>query len=538
MSRNAVVIGAGVGGLSAAWQLARAGWNTTLIEATDRVGGKMGWYQWTDPASGTYVWDTGPSLITMPFVFRELFSLCGERIEDHLSLVPVEPLSRYLFADGARLDTCAGPDHLVQRARQAFGERAARQLAAFLDRGQRVWEEGGKEFLYDLPEQAIQRMMRGQYLQDPDRIRRLSLAESWKTLAALAPWSSYADVVLRDVQHPALRDILLQYATYSGTSPWKAPATLSSIAWIEHCYGGWYIRGGLHALATCLASLFQRDGGTLRLCTPASRIEFSPASTGSARSRTVHAVKLADGTRLPADVIVCNADAMSAHAHLIRPADRPSYPDTLLRQARPSGSGVVFLWAVNRCFPILQHHTKFIPDGYTADLRAMFHHQKLGAKPAIYINATCRTDPDHAPANGMNLFVLASAPALNAKIDWTDPAVLHGYRQRVLQSITARPEWGLDALEQHIVHEKIITPLDFQNRLNAWKGSIYGLSGGGIRQSRLRPHIIFPDARGLYFVGGATHPGGGLPLVVLSSRIACSAIQQQAEPSTPPQRSA
>ena len=500
MANHVIIIGGGVGGLSAAARLAAAGVRVTLLEKNARVGGKLNLWEVPHPArpgDRPFRFDTGPSLLTLPFVFEQLFAAAGETLADHLDLVKLDPIARFVWADGATFELRAGAEATAAEVAR-FAPDDADGWRDFYKVGRDIWGRTADLFLYHSPEQLLQGD--GKF----DARRGLAMLSVPFRIGMFSRFSNRVD---RHVANPRLRELLYQYATYSGASPFRAPATLAVIPHAEQHFGGWYPRGGMYRIAEALESLARKLGVEIHTDCPVKRVIVENA--------TAVGVALEDGTDRRADAVVANSDVVHTYRRMIAPADRRHYPDKKLDALEPGGSGVVLLLGVDGTYPQLAHHTKFMPADYTSDLTAMFETHTTPADPCIYVAATTRTDATQAPDGCENLFVLASAPALDGKTDWSTAGPR--YRDQLLDTLEHR--WGLTGLSKRIVVEKRYTPADLAATYNANAGSIYGIGSNSRKSAFLRPPNRDRDVKGLYFAGGATHPGGGLPLVALSGKI-------------------
>jgi phytoene desaturase len=503
-----IIIGGGVGGLAAAIRLACAGCSVSLFEKNQRVGGKL--HLWTAahpnrPDDRPFRFDTGPSLLTLPFVFDDLFRVAGKDLKGSLSIQPLDPIARFTWADGQRFELAADRATRLENVRR-FAPGDVEGFDRFLRRGEEIWNRAGEMFLFNSPEQLMNAPGRTPL----DGLKMLAVPFQ------IGMFQRYRVMVDRHVRHPRLREVLYQYATYSGASPFKAPATLGVIPFAEMHFGGWYVEGGMYRLAEALEQLAGEAGATIRTGVAVERILVERAGT----ARRVRGVRLADGTEVEADVVLCNSDVVYSYRSLIDPEHRPHFADAKLDRLEPGGSGMVLLLGVEGTYPQLAHHTKFMPEDYRSDLRAMFETLSVPADPCLYVCATTRTDPSQAPAGCENLFVLCSAPPLTAKLDWAIEG--RRYREQVVRTLEER--FGLEGLSRRIVVERTITPRELQSLYNANAGSIYGISSNSLRTAFLRPPNRDKQISGLYFAGGATHPGGGLPLVALSGKIASELI--------------
>ncbi|MEM8532546.1 MAG: phytoene desaturase family protein, partial [Chloroflexota bacterium] len=292
-----------------------------------------------------------------------------------------------------------------------------------------------------------------------------------------------------------------RYTTYNGSSPYRAPATFNIIPYVEFAEGGWYIKGGIYVLVEALTRLAQELGVAIRTEAPVTRIDVEQ---GSARG-----VVVADEERIAADQVVVNVDPHYAYQHLLPPKKRA----TQLLRPELSCSGFVLLLGVDRTYEHIAHHNIFFSHDYPGEFAAFFDKGIPPADPTVYICASSVSDPEHAPPGHMNLFVLVNAPTTNGHVNWQHEA--EGYRNLVIARLE---RMGIAGLSQHIVYEHIMTPADIESLYNAPGGAIYGLASNNPWSAFLRPPLRARDIKQLYFVGGGTHPGGGIPLVLLSGR--------------------
>ena len=487
MSR-VVVVGAGVGGLAAAARLAALGHEVTVCEASEQVGGKLGLYE-----RDGFRFDTGPSLVTMPYVFRDLFAATGGWPAG-LELTPLEPLARYRFADGTGFDASSDLDVHCARL-DALRPGNGDDWRAFSARARRVWEASRGPFL----ESA---------LSGPAAVARLALRRP-RDIAAVAPHRSLRALGARSLRDPRLRTYLDRYATYTGSDPRRAPAALASVPFVEQEYGGWYVPGGLRRLGEAVSDRAVERGARVRLGTRVARIE----RTG----RRVSGVRLADGGRLPADVVVANADAASVYGGLV---DSRSAARRLAR-ATPSLSGFVLLLAVQGRTPGLAHHNVLFPADHDAEFDDVFGARaRPVADPTLYVSAP--DDPAVRPDGHEAWFVLVNAHRHGTgpgAVDWRAPGLADGYRDHLLDLLAAR---GLPVRDR-VLWSHALSPADLEERTGAVGGAIYGTSSNGAAAAFLRPANRSP-VPGLFLVGGSSHPGGGLPLVTLSAQIVAGLV--------------
>ena len=488
MSR-VVVVGAGVGGLAAAARLAAAGHQVTICERSAVVGGKLGVFE-----RDGFRFDTGPSLLTMPQVFRDLFADTGAPLGRVLDLWPVDPTARYRFADGTWLDAAASQEQLYAAMDNVLVPGSGQQWRTFIDRAQRMYQ-----------------LTRGSFLESEIGGPRTLLRQGWRlgAVRTVAPWLTLRQLGERRLGDPRLRMFLDRYATYAGSDPRRAPAVLAVIPYVEQAFGGWYVGGGLYRLGEAILTRAQDRGAVLM--TGAEVVTITTTTTTTGR---VDGVRLTDGRFLPADVVVANVDARQLYGGLV--ADRRA--DTVRRRlatAAPSLSGFVLLLGLRGRTPDLAHHTVLFPADYDAELTAVFDSPTPVADPTVYVVSA--DDPRVRPdADSEGWFVLVNAPPHDpvGGVDWDAPGLAVAYADRVLAVLAAR---GLD-VRNRLLFREIRTPADLERATGSAGGSIYGPSSNGPRAAFLRPANRSP-VPGLFLVGGSAHPGGGLPLVTLSAAI-------------------
>ena len=483
-----VVVGAGVGGLAAAARLAAMGHDVTVCEQAEHVGGKLG-----AQTLGGYRFDTGPSVLTMPQVFAELFAATGERLERVLDLVPVEPIARYRFADGTWLDASGDLDTFCTTLDTELTPGSGGDWRAFHHHAAKIWGAVREPFL----EQPIA---------GPADLARL--ATRVRDIATIQPWRTLRDLGTHHLRDPRLQMLLERYATYTGSDPRRAPAALAAIPYAEQAFGAWYVRGGLIRIADALAARARACGAQLRCGTAVTGIDLAGGRTSG--------VRLADGVHVPADAVVANTDATHLYRDLVHDR-RVARARRRLARATASLSGFVLLLGLEGRTPGLAHHTVLFPADYDAEFDAIFGSSPRPVDdPTIYVSAP--DDPAVRPPDGESWFVLVNAPR-QGPVDWDAPGRATDYADHLLVRLAER---GFDVRRRIVVREHL-SPADLARRTRAVGGAIYGTSSNGPRAAFLRPANRSP-VPGLFLVGGSAHPGGGLPLVVLSARIVSDLI--------------
>jgi phytoene desaturase len=474
--------------LSAAIRLAAAGRQVIVLEQNQTAGGKMGEF-W----AGGYRWDTGPSVITMRHVLEDLFAVAGRDMADYVTLQPLEPLTRYFYPDGTEFDASRDLTHTLAQIRR-IDEQDVEGYLRFLAYVARLHRIVGPVFIYDLPP-GLSSLFKGAPL---DALR----VDGLRTMSR---------AINQHVKSPHLRQMLGRFATYVGASPYQAPATLNVIAHVELNEGVWYPAGGVYRIAQALTRLAEELGVQIRTACAVRSIQV--------QGGRVRGVILEDGARLPVAAVVANVDVTTVYAKLL-PAAATRGRLEGLGQAEPSCSGFILLLGVRGTHPELAHHNIFFSSDYPREFEEIFQGGVPPREPTIYVAITSKTTPEDAPPGCENWFVLVNVPALGPAWDWGTRAGT--FRQQVLEHLARR---GFD-IRQHIEVEKVITPADLERLTGARRGALYGISSNHRWAAFRRPHNRAQDIRGLYFAGGTTHPGGGVPMVVLSGQVASKLLMQ------------
>ena len=479
---TAVVIGAGLGGIAAALRLRARGWQVTVCESGPTFGGKMN--SWTERG---FRFDTGPSLITMPWVFEDLFRVAGSRLQDHVELIPLTPLSEYFFPDGTSFTYSADlPQWLGTLKRVAPADTDG--FMRFLHLGSRLYEVSKQTFLrrapFDKPELADLRVL--------------------KDFPLRHGWGNYHDTVAAHFRSPHLRQLFDRYPTYVGSSPYLSPATLAVIPYIEYAFGGYAVRGGLYRIVEALVSLARSNGITLLADSEVTHIETNGAHVGG--------VQLADGSHLPADLIIMNGDAALTDK-LLGTSSAPIEGRSM--------SGFVMLLGLKQTLPQLGQHSIYFSADYAAEFDRIFKAQRFPDDPTVYVNAPSRGDRSSVPGGeGETLFIMANAPATDEA--WGVADICEA-RRRVFARLAKS---GFPDIERDVVVSDVWTPRRIADRYHMPGGAIYGTDSHGWKNAFIRPPNRNRKVRNLYHVGGSTHPGGGTPTVLLSAQIAVEQISR------------
>lgn len=476
---NVGIIGGGVGGLAAAIRLSSAGYKVTLFEQNDSVGGKLAGRTIGDEQS--YV-DLGPTVLTMPFVFDELFAAAGADLRQRVPLRRVDPTCRYRWSDGTTFDAHAGRDLLLDEVGRVFPADSD-AFATFLDDTARLYDATKEIFLF--------RPFRG--LRELTSLRNISLAPM---LGRLGFTSTMISSLRKRFRSKKLIEMLARFATYNGSSPYKAPATLNVIAHVELSLGTWYPIGGMARFAEELGRLATESGVDVR--TGSTVTGLTLGRSGRSIDRVI-----TDTAEHTFDLVISNLDVSATWRRLLEPAGLP-IPRSVGR-SDPSCSGYLLALSVEGTSDGPQHEIYF-SDRYEREFDQIFEQRQYPDEPTIYRSIASRTDRGDRTDGIESWYVLVNTPADAGR------NLPNGYDALILDRLS---RFGL---EPRIRSRSSFDPGSIESRTGSPGGAIYGSSSNSILSAFLRPRNRSSRVENLYFVGGSAHPGGGLPLVALSGR--------------------
>lgn len=484
--KHVVIVGGGFGGLSAACHLAAAGARVTLLEARSVVGGKAGRFH----ADG-FSWDTGPTLLTMPDVLNEVLALAGLSLADEVPLIPLEPLCRYRFASGHVLDHHADPERTAQQIAR-FSTADASRWGSYVSHAKRLHDVLGESYtahpFVGLTQFAARIARKGP--------SAMSLGGTLGTLdGAARRWFGSDE----------MRALVDRFATYVGASPFEASGALAMIAHVEGRGDAVYPRGGIHAVANLFARAATLLGVKIALDTPVARVH---------RHHGAWRIVTARGDALEADAVVLNVDPLLAAEKLLDPDEPFTRNLRSLRREPRSLSGVAVLLGLEGHTPGLALHNIFFPSDYAREFREVMDARVPPTDPTVYIAAGSHADPSAAPEGHEALFALVNAPA-RLDLDWD--TIKRDMRDRVVAGL-ARVD---PTAPSRLRHVHTLGPTEFA-ATGSLDGALYGAAPHGAMGAFRRPPQRVEKAHGLYLVGGATHPGGGVPMVTLSGRHAAT----------------
>lgn len=475
------VIGAGLGGLSVACLLAQRGYEVSIIEKNDSTGGKMNQIQ-----SNGFRFDTGPSLLTMPFILEKLFEQCGDKLTNHIELKPLNPICKYFYPDGTIFNNFENRQDTIDEIKK-IAPNDAEAYTDFLKYSESLYKKTADAFIFNP-------------LFEFRDLKKLNLLSFF----GIDAFTTVSERVNSRFESEYLRKFFKRFTTYNGSSPFLAPATLNVIPHVEINQGGYYVKGGLYKVAEALTNLAKKLGVKFQLNTVVRSILVE--------NERASGIELSDNKKIKFDLVISNSDATETITNLIPDDSISPRRKQKAKQIEPSCSGFVLLLGVDKQFDQLTHHNIFFTEDYEHEFHQIFNEKVMPDDPTIYVANTSYSDPGHAPAESSNLFILVNAPYLSDSYNWDKGS--EEYTNKVIGMLEKR---GLKGLSESIIYKKSITPLDFYTQYLSNKGSIYGTSSNNKYSAFLRPRNKSKELDGLYFVGGSTHPGGGIPLVVQSA---------------------
>ncbi len=479
---RAIVIGAGFGGIAAALRLRARGYDVTLLDRLEQLGGRAQVYR-----RNGFVFDAGPTVITAPFLFEELFELFGKKLSEYVDLRPVEPWYRFRFADGRSFDYGGTlEDTLAEIAR--FEPRDCDGYLRMVAQSRRIFEKGFVE-LADQPFGRLRDMLR-----------------VVPSLARLRSDRSVYRMVSRYLRDPMLRRAFSIQPLLVGGNPFDTTSIYSLIHYLEREWGIHFPMGGTGALVAGLGRLLEEEGVRVMLGRGVSEVVVE---SGRARG-----VRLDDDEVLPADVVVANADAPFLYKHMIDRGQRRKWSDRRVDRMKYSMGLFVLYFGTTRRYPDVAHHTIVLGERYRELLRDIFQRKVLADDFSLYLHRPTATDPSMAPPGCDAWYVLSPVPNLQADIDWNEAGP--AYRDRIVAALGASV---VPDLEQSITEDFFVTPADFRSRYLSLHGAGFSVQPTLSQSAYFRFHNRSEDVQNLFLVGAGTHPGAGLPGVLSSARV-------------------
>lgn len=482
-SKSVIVIGAGIGGITAAAHLARRGLNVTVLEKNARAGGRCQRF-----SRDGHHFDTGPTLLVMPLLYESEFAALGTSLRERLDLRRVDPTYHLVFDDGSKLALSSDMKSMQQQL-EAFEPGSFHGLLRYMEEGDRHYHLG------------IEKLVNRDFRKASEffRLEHLPLLYKLKPLVNhYRNMSAYFD-------DPRLKAAFTFQDVYMGLSPFEAPATFSMMPYTELEHGVWYPKGGMYSIVEALTEMAQRAGVAFEFNAPVAQIDVNGSHA--------QGVVLTDGRHLVADAVLANADLPYVYKSLLPPNGEAER----LERKRYSCSVISFFWGVDKPYEAIPPHTLFLADDYRENFEAIIRDLSLPANPCLYVHAPARLDPAMAPQGQDTLIAIVPVGHMseNGEQDWA--AIRDRARQHVFRRLATL---GITDLEAHIKFEVNYTPLSWRKRYNLMKGSTHGLCHNLTQLGYFRPRNKHSRYHNLYFVGASTHPGTGMPTAMVSGRLA------------------
>lgn len=487
MKRSVNIVGAGIGGLATSIRLASRGHHVTVFEQSDKPGGKLGTRRWEG-----FRWDTGPSLFTVPDLVEELYVLAGEEMKRYIRYQKLEIISRYFYEDGKVLSAFGDPERFSEEVEKVFGEPASR-VRMHLERSRKIYDLTNEVFIFN-------------------NFLRMGTLVSRKFINALLQvWKLDSLVTMHEVNakrfdSKQVIQLFDRYATYNGSDPYRAPGTLNVIAHLEHNLGAYFPEKGMHALATGLKDLADKMGVVFHFNQPVEKVVVNRGVTQGV---------VVEGGISPSDVVVSDIDVFYLYRDLLE--DVP-FPVKRFKKER-STSALIFYWAMGREFPQLDLHNILFSDNYREEFRVLSHKQEIYRDPTVYLFISSKIVSGDAPAGMENWYVMINVPE-NLGQDWD--LLIQQARSNIIQKIDRVLGVSIEPL---ILKELVADPRSIEADTFSHRGALYGNSSNNRIAAFSRHPNFLRKYKGLYFVGGSVHPGGGIPLCLASAKIVDQYIQ-------------
>jgi phytoene desaturase len=479
---HAIVIGSGFGGLAAAVRLGARGWRVTILEKLDAPGGRAYVFR-----QDGFTFDAGPTIITAPYLLEELWALAGRRLDQDVELRRIDPFYRIRFDDGETMRCTGDLDTMrAEVARLAPSDVAG--FDRFIRESERIFRVAFKE-LADKPFHTLSSLVKAA----PDLIR----LQGYRTV-----YSRVSDFFRDD----RMRVAFSFHPLLIGGNPMATTAYYCLIAHLERLHGVHYAKGGMGALVQGILGLAERLGGRIRCGAEVARILVEDGRAAG--------VELANGEKMAADIVVSNADAAWTYGKLLADHPRRRWTDRKIARARYSMGLFVWYFGVDRRYDDVYHHTMVLGPRYAELLDDIFVRKTLADDFSLYLHRPTATDPSLAPEGCDAFYALVPVPHLGGGVDWREHA--EPFRRRVQERLERTMLPGLGG---RIVTSRVLTPIDFRDRLLSVNGAGFAMEPSLFQSAWFRPHNVSEEVRGLYLVGAGTHPGAGVPGVISSAKI-------------------
>lgn len=483
---KAIVIGAGIGGIATALRLKALGYDVEVLEANAYPGGKLHAME-----LDAYRFDLGPSLFTMPNLVTELFGLFEIDAAQHFRFIKKSTICNYFWEDGTRFKAPSDKAIFVKNAAQTFDEPEGR-ISKYLDDNAKKFDLTAPLFL----EKSLHKL---------DTYLSIDTLKALLQIGRLDVNTSLNKLNETTFKSYKLRQLFNRYATYNGSSPFQTPGIMSMVPHLEMHYGTFFPEGGMHQITTSLYTLAKNQGVRFRFD---ERVKNITIENGKATGVT------SESNLYDADIVVSNMDIVPTYERLLPNEKKPK--KTLLQER--SSSALIFYWGISRQFPELDLHNILFSDDYKGEFKAIFDAKSLNEDPTVYINITSKHENLDAPKGHENWFVMINAPG-NYGQDW------NLLRKKARKAIITKINRVLDIdIEELITVEHILDPVGIETDTASHRGALYGAASNNKFAAFLRHPNFSRNIENLYFCGGSVHPGGGIPLCLLSAKIVADLV--------------
>lgn len=481
---KAIVIGAGIAGIASAIRLSLKGYEVDVFEANSKPGGKL-----TEIKMNGFRFDAGPSLFTMPQYVDELFKLAGKNPEDYFEYLKLKEICRYFYEDGLRLNASADLDELAKEIEEKTAS-TAKEVERYLNKSKTIYDVTHRVFL----ERSLHKIKSYLHWDTLKSIFRFGQIDAFRTQAK-ANQSFFKD--------DRIAQLFNRYATYNGSDPYQAPATLNIIPHFEYHYGAFLPKNGMYSIVTALVKLAEGLGIRLHYNQKVEEIIYSNKPKSE-----VQGVKVNDKT-YKANVVVSNLDVWFTYKNLLK---NIAQPKKLLNQER-SSSALIFYWGMDGNYSDMGLHNIFFAEDYQKEFNAIWKDKTISSDPTVYINISAKHIRGDAPTDSENWFVMINVPANNGQ-KWD--VLIKEARTNIIKKISRLLNRNI---EKDIICEQILDPRSIESKTGSYQGALYGNSSNNQFSAFLRHSNFSSKVKNLYFCGGSVHPGGGIPLALLSAKI-------------------
>ena len=487
-SKKAIVIGSGIGGIATAIRLKKLQYDVSVYEASNTYGGKLGEIQ-----SEGFRWDSGPSLFTMPHFYQELFALFGKDMSEYIPFKKMDVISNYFWDDGTTFSMRSDLERSYQELARLFHE-PFESIKAYFEKSLKKYELTAPIFLESS-------------LHKSSSYFNLGVLKALLKSSSLDIHKSLHELNSSEFKNEKMVQLLDRFATYNGSSPYETPGIMSMIPSLEMHFGTYFPLNGMRSIADGLFNLAKEVGVKFHFNEKVEQMIM--------KARKVNSIKTSKGL-VPTDLIICNSDIWFAYEKLIRPNSKVKSV-----HAERSSSALIFYWGIKKEFPQLDLHNIFFSSNYQEEFNSIFKDKSLYHDPTVYVNISSKERSSDAPTGMENWFVMINAPS-NEGQNWEE--LKNQSRKNILNKLSSILGVPLETL---VVTERVMDPIAIEEKTSSYKGALYGISSNDKRSAFLRHPNFSKEYKGLYFVGGSVHPGGGLPLCLKSAKITSKLIAER-----------